>query len=208
MLLLVDRRLAPARPTAGAMRTCPRTAKPGARRLALWTMTPIRHDERFHGLGWEEQGALVQAVRRRHVAWAAGCDVWSLWTRYASTAFYSHPWAWNEIGFGGPPIRGDTRRSGSTRRKTGRSTTTTVPTRSPSPSGRASQGRTPAPPARNAIAREPLSDTTMRARNESAWLVPDGDARTNHRLRADMRRFADDDEVDIVIVGAAPAEQR
>ncbi|MGZ4619257.1 MAG: hypothetical protein ACXV3F_11180 [Frankiaceae bacterium] len=28
--------------------------------------------------------------------------MWSLWTRYAATAFYSHPWAWNEIGFGGP----------------------------------------------------------------------------------------------------------
>ncbi|HZC53738.1 MAG TPA: hypothetical protein VE441_14735, partial [Mycobacterium sp.] len=28
--------------------------------------------------------------------------VWSLWTRYACTAFYSHPWSWNEIGFGGP----------------------------------------------------------------------------------------------------------
>jgi gluconate 2-dehydrogenase subunit 3-like protein len=28
--------------------------------------------------------------------------VWSLWTRYICTAFYSHPWAWNEIGFPGP----------------------------------------------------------------------------------------------------------
>ncbi len=28
--------------------------------------------------------------------------VWGLWTRYACAAFYSHPWAWNEIGFGGP----------------------------------------------------------------------------------------------------------
>ena len=28
--------------------------------------------------------------------------VWSLWTRYALAAFYAHPWAWNEIGFGGP----------------------------------------------------------------------------------------------------------
>jgi hypothetical protein len=28
--------------------------------------------------------------------------VWSLWTRYATTAYYSHPWAWNEIGFPGP----------------------------------------------------------------------------------------------------------
>jgi Gluconate 2-dehydrogenase subunit 3 len=28
--------------------------------------------------------------------------VWSLWTRYACTAFYSHPWTWNEMGFPGP----------------------------------------------------------------------------------------------------------
>ena len=28
--------------------------------------------------------------------------VWSLWMRYALAGFYSHPWAWNEIGFGGP----------------------------------------------------------------------------------------------------------
>ena len=28
--------------------------------------------------------------------------VWNLWMRYACSAFFSHPWAWNEIGFGGP----------------------------------------------------------------------------------------------------------
>jgi hypothetical protein len=28
--------------------------------------------------------------------------VWSLWTRYACTAYYSHPAAWDEIGFPGP----------------------------------------------------------------------------------------------------------
>ncbi len=28
--------------------------------------------------------------------------VWSMWTRYACTAFYAHPAAWNEIGFPGP----------------------------------------------------------------------------------------------------------
>jgi gluconate 2-dehydrogenase subunit 3-like protein len=28
--------------------------------------------------------------------------VWSLWTRYACTALYAHPYAWNEIGFSGP----------------------------------------------------------------------------------------------------------
>jgi choline dehydrogenase-like flavoprotein len=42
----------------------------------------------------------------------------------------------------------------------------------------------------------------VRERNDSAWLLPTGDERTNHRLRADMRRFADSDVVDAVIVGA------
>ena len=41
----------------------------------------------------------------------------------------------------------------------------------------------------------------VRARNESAWLLPNDGTRTNHRLRRDMRRFADDDEIDLVIVG-------
>ena len=33
---------------------------------------------------------------------STAAHLWSLWTRYACTAFYSHPWAWNEMGFGGP----------------------------------------------------------------------------------------------------------
>ncbi len=44
-------------------------------------------------------------------------------------------------------------------------------------------------------------DQPVRERNESAWLLPNDGTRTNHRLRDDMRRFADDDEVDLVIVG-------
>ena len=28
--------------------------------------------------------------------------MFSLWIRYACETFYAHPWAWNEIGFGGP----------------------------------------------------------------------------------------------------------
>ena len=40
----------------------------------------------------------------------------------------------------------------------------------------------------------------VRKRNESAWLIP-ADQRTDHRLRSDMRRFADEDEIDVVIVG-------
>ena len=54
-----------------------------------------------------ERAILVQAVQdlssdsRSWHGWSAA-HVWSLWTRYACTAFYSHPWAWNEIGFPGP----------------------------------------------------------------------------------------------------------
>jgi hypothetical protein len=58
----------------------------------------------FADLGTTEQAALVQAVQDTDGRWH-GFDagqVWSLWTRYACTAFYSHPWAWNEIGFPGP----------------------------------------------------------------------------------------------------------
>jgi hypothetical protein len=61
----------------------------------------------FAALVPSEQGALVQAVQdlagseERWHDWPAE-QVWSLWTRYACTAFYSHPWAWNEIGFPGP----------------------------------------------------------------------------------------------------------
>lgn len=43
---------------------------------------------------------------------------------------------------------------------------------------------------------------TLRSRNESAWLIPNDGSRTNHRLRADMRRYRRQDEVDVVIVGA------
>ena len=55
----------------------------------------------------DEQAMILQAVQDRSSAgenwhaWSA-TYVWSLWTRYACTAFYSHPWAWNEIGFPGP----------------------------------------------------------------------------------------------------------
>ena len=61
------------------------------------------HDCAFVELTAQQQAALVQAVYdadRWHDLPAK--HVWSLWTRYACTAFYSHPWAWNEIGFGGP----------------------------------------------------------------------------------------------------------
>jgi hypothetical protein len=52
-----------------------------------------------------DQRALLQAVQDLASGQWHGLTaghVWSLWTRYACTAFYAHPTAWNEIGFPGP----------------------------------------------------------------------------------------------------------
>lgn len=63
------------------------------------------HGGNFAELSAADQAKLVQAVQdlggqEWHGLKAA--HVWSLWTRYACTAFYSHPAAWDEIGFPGP----------------------------------------------------------------------------------------------------------
>jgi hypothetical protein len=52
-----------------------------------------------------EQEVIIQAVQDLGSGDWHGLPasrVWSLWTRYACTAFYSHPSAWDEIGFPGP----------------------------------------------------------------------------------------------------------
>ncbi|KRE41573.1 GMC family oxidoreductase [Knoellia sp. Soil729] len=43
--------------------------------------------------------------------------------------------------------------------------------------------------------------SNVRERNESAWLLPPDGKRVNHQLRQDMRRFEDNDEVDLLVVG-------
>jgi hypothetical protein len=61
----------------------------------------------FAALTPEQQAALVQDVQDLAAAgqrWYGkpAAQIWGLWARYACAAFYSHPWAWNEIGFPGP----------------------------------------------------------------------------------------------------------
>jgi hypothetical protein len=61
----------------------------------------------FAELPTRKQAVLIQRVQtlaEQRSKWFdyPAAQVWSLWTRYACTAFYSHPWAWNEIGFPGP----------------------------------------------------------------------------------------------------------
>jgi hypothetical protein len=64
-----------------------------------------RHGTPFADAPEADQAALVQAVQDLKSAdWHGlpAAHVWSLWTRYACTAFYAHPFAWAEIGFPGP----------------------------------------------------------------------------------------------------------
>lgn len=71
---------------------------------ALDAEAQSRAGSSFADLEREGQAALIEEVRLHKGDWhgmPAG-RLFSLWMRYASTAFYSHPWAWNEIGFGGP----------------------------------------------------------------------------------------------------------
>jgi Gluconate 2-dehydrogenase subunit 3 len=64
-----------------------------------------KHGQGFAGCPAGDQAALIQAVQDAGPGDWHGLPasrVWSLWTRYACTAFYAHPWAWNEMGFPGP----------------------------------------------------------------------------------------------------------
>jgi hypothetical protein len=62
-------------------------------------------DQPFAQASVNDQRTLIQAVQDLGAKdWhgLGAAHVWSLWTRYACTAFYAHPSAWNEIGFPGP----------------------------------------------------------------------------------------------------------
>jgi hypothetical protein len=62
------------------------------------------HGRRFAELDSPAQRDLIEGVRGLDGAWHGmpAARVFGLWMRYAATAFYSHPLAWNEIGFPGP----------------------------------------------------------------------------------------------------------
>ncbi|HMD94003.1 MAG TPA: gluconate 2-dehydrogenase subunit 3 family protein [Trebonia sp.] len=63
----------------------------------------VRCGTSFAAAPGPDQAALIQAVQDSS-EWHGlpAARVWSLWTRYACTALYSHPHAWSEIGFPGP----------------------------------------------------------------------------------------------------------
>ncbi|HEY6797048.1 MAG TPA: gluconate 2-dehydrogenase subunit 3 family protein [Kineosporiaceae bacterium] len=106
VLELVDSRLAESETDGWRYEAMPEDG--AAMRRTFAHLDQDAHDRfgrRFCELPEEQQDDLIQAVQDRSgTAWHGlpAEHVWSLWTRYACTAFYSHPWAWNEIGFGGP----------------------------------------------------------------------------------------------------------
>jgi hypothetical protein len=108
VLELIDTRLARGETDGWHYDDLPEDAEAWRQTLAwLEEDAETRHSRGFSHLVADEQRELLQAVQdlskdgQKWHGWNAK-HVWSLWTRYACTAFYSHPWAWNEMGFGGP----------------------------------------------------------------------------------------------------------
>ena len=204
VLEMVDEKLPPASSTATATPTCPTTAD-------TWRL-------RLRGLDAHRATRLPTRVRRaRPSASRRALDrrssqdlpvgepwdelpvarAWWVVMRAVLAAFYSHPWAWNEIGFGGPAYpRGYMRlgsRPGAARAAASRSTRDPVPFGERGRAGPAS-ARTRLRGALKGRALGPAPTTTRPLLLDVTAADP--------RLRATMRRYADDDEVDLVIVGA------
>ncbi len=104
VLALVDRRLAADETDGWIYEDMPEDRDAWRFTLAaLDTDASEKFGVPFCRLYLDEQATLIEAVHGAE-QWhgVAAAHVWSLWTRYACAAFYAHPWAWNEIGFGGP----------------------------------------------------------------------------------------------------------
>ena len=124
------RRPCAAGPALGPRRGTPRARVRGRRRAARrasWRRLPLRRPARrsggmapvrcctrrdgsrrlraaFEELTHRDQRDIIEGVRLCKGTWHGlpAARLFSLWMRYACSAFYAHPWAWNEIGFGGP----------------------------------------------------------------------------------------------------------
>jgi hypothetical protein len=103
---MVDSRLAEKETDGWHYESMPADADAWRRSLAaLDDDAKAAGDTSFAECSWDEQHRLLTAIQRTEdQLWhgMAASSVWSLWTRYACTAFYAHPLAWNEIGFAGP----------------------------------------------------------------------------------------------------------
>jgi hypothetical protein len=76
-------------------------------------------EDGFAGASSELQHEIVERFSKDELAWdlPAG-KAWTVVMRMVLAAFYSHPWAWNEIGFGGPAYPRGFARLGAGQRET------------------------------------------------------------------------------------------
>jgi hypothetical protein len=77
------------------------------------------HGRSFAHVEPAAQDAIIEYVRKAE-SWheMPGARVFSLWMRYATGAYYSHPHSWDEIGFGGPAYPRGYKNLGLDRRET------------------------------------------------------------------------------------------
>ena len=153
-----------------------------------------RHDSRFADLGLSNQESIVEAFSKGWLT-SASFDrlnvsrAWAVCMRMILAAFYSHPWAWNEIGFGGPAYPRGFMRLGPT--------STREPFEKP--------GATDEDPVRivaegDSVIRHFLKGSIGPKDNDSRYLLD------VHRRdlpgEETMRRYRDNEEVDLCVVGA------
>lgn len=102
----VDSRLAEQQTDGWRFDDMPEDARAWRHSLAaLDDEAAARHGHGFAACSSQQQRDVIQAVQDAGSTDWHGLNaghLWSLWTRYACTAFYAHPSAWNEIGFPGP----------------------------------------------------------------------------------------------------------
>jgi hypothetical protein len=105
VLQLVDERLADGETDGWPYEDMPEDTEAWRRTLA-WLDTDADARAPGHTFATLDRDAQLDVLEEIHGAqkWHGlpGARVWSLWTRYACAAFFWHPRAWNEIGFGGP----------------------------------------------------------------------------------------------------------
>lgn len=79
-----------------------------------------KHGCGFASCDWDQQRGLLSDLQHRSDSDWHGLipgQVWGLLLRYACAAFYSHPQAWNEIGFAGPAYPRGYKNAGVARRE-------------------------------------------------------------------------------------------
>lgn len=106
LLAMVDARLADGETDGWRYDTMPHDAEAWRQSLdALNSDARARFGADFAKCRPSSQRELLESIRTSSEDLWHGmgpAQLWSLWTRYAATAFYSHPLVWNEIGFAGP----------------------------------------------------------------------------------------------------------